>query len=206
MATILVITASPRGDRSVYRTLTSLFADLWAQKHPEDTILLRDVGHHPVPHVTEPWIVGSFSTAEEQTPESKAAISVSDQLVDEFLSADRYIFGVPRFNFCVPSTFKAYIDQIIRPGRTFAMGPNGFEGLVKGKKALFITTSGGSYGLGSPTAAFNFLEPYLRAVFGFMGLVDLHFVSAENLNRGEDAARHAREMAENELRELAQTW
>ena len=86
------------------------------------------------------------------------------------------------------------------------MGPNGFEGLVKGKKALFITTSGGSYGLGSPTAAFNFLEPYLRAVFGFMGLVDLHFVSAENLNRGEDAARHAREMAENELRELAQTW
>ena len=206
MSTILVVTASPRGDLSVSRALTSIFADLWAQRHPQDTILLRDIGHHPVPHVTEPWIVGSTASPDDQTPESKAAIAVSDQLVDEFLSADRYIFGVPMFNFNVPSIFKAYIDQIVRPGRTYAMGLDGFEGLVKERKALFITTSGNSYAPGSPSAPLNFLEPYLRAVFGFIGLTDLQFVAAENLDRGDSAAKLSRERAEYALKELVETW
>ncbi len=61
VSTILVITASPRGDRSVSRDAYRPFRRLWAQNHPEDTILLRDVGHHPVPHVTEPWVVGAFA-------------------------------------------------------------------------------------------------------------------------------------------------
>jgi FMN-dependent NADH-azoreductase len=173
MSTMLVVTASPRGERSVSRALTSTFAELWARRHPEDRILLRDVGHHPVPHVTEPWVVGAFAPADAQTPESKAAMAVSDSLVDEFLSADRYIFGVPIFNFNVPSTFKAYIDQIVRPGRNFAVGPSGFEGLVKDRKALFITASGGSYGAVSPRSDLNLQEPYLRAIFGFIGLTEI---------------------------------
>jgi len=206
MSTILIITASPRGDRSVSRALTSTFAELWAQRHPKDMILLRDVGHHPVPHVTEPWVVGAFATPDAQTAESKAAIAVSDSLVEEFLSADRYVFGVPMYNFNVPSTFKAYIDQLVRPGKTFGVGPTGYEGLVKNKKALFITSSGGSYTHGSATAALNFQEPYLRAIFGFIGLTDLHFIVADNLNQGDDAARQSREKAENALKELAAAW
>jgi FMN-dependent NADH-azoreductase len=206
MSTILVVTASPRGERSVSRALASTFADLWAEKHPEDKILLRDVGHHPVPHVTEPWVVGSFAPPDAQTAESRAAIAVSDSLVEEFLSADRYVFGVPMYNFNVPSTFKAYIDQLVRPGKTFGVGPGGYEGLVKNKKALFITASGGSYAPGSAAAALNFQEPYLRAIFGFMGLTDLQFVTAENLNQGENAAKQSRERAENALKELAAVW
>jgi FMN-dependent NADH-azoreductase len=206
MSTILVITASPRGERSVSRTLTNVFAEAWAQNHPEDTILLRDIGHHPVPHVTEPWVAGAFAPADAQTPESKAAIAVSDQLLGEFLSADRYIFGVPMYNFNIPSTFKAYIDQIVRAGKTFAVGPNGYEGLVKDKKALFITSSGGAYLPNTPMAAYNFQEPYLRVIFGFIGVTDVQFVAADSLNMGEDAARHSREKAENALKELAATW
>ena len=206
MPKVLVITASPRGERSVSRALTTTFAQLWAQKHPEDTVLLRDVGHHPVPHVTEPWVVGAFAPAEAQTPESKAAIAVSDQLVEEFLSVDRYIFGMPMYNLSVPSTFKAYIDQIIRAGKTFAVGPNGYEGLVKGKKALFITTSGGAYLPGTPMAAYNFEEPYLRAIFGFIGITEVHYITADSTNMGEDASKFSREKAELALRELAVTW
>ncbi len=206
MPTLLVVTASPRGDRSVSRTLTSAFLELWAERHPGDRILLRDVGHHPVPHVTEPWVVGAFAPMDEQTPESKAAIAVSDSLVEEFLSADRYVFGVPMYNFNVPSTFKAYIDQLVRPGKTFGVGPKGPEGLVTGRKALFITSSGGAYLPGSATAALNFQEPYLRTIFGFMGVTDLQFVAADGLNRGEGAARQSRERAERELRELAARW
>ena len=206
MSTLLIVTASPRGDRSVSRALTSTFAEQWAQKHPGDMILLRDVGHHPVPHVTEPWVVGAFATPDAQTAESKAAIAVSDALVEEFLAADRYVFGVPMYNFNVPSTFKAYIDQIVRPGRTFGVGPAGYEGLVKNKKGLFITSSGGSYTPGSASAAMNFQEPYLRAIFGFMGLTDLQFVMADNLNRGDDAAAQSKERTENALKELAGSW
>ena len=206
MSTILVITASPRGERSVSRALTTRFAHQLAAHHPQDTILLRDIGHHPVPHVTEPWIVGAFAPADAQTPESKTAITVSDQLVEEFLAADRFVLGVPMYNFNIPSTFKAYIDQIVRAGKTFAVGPNGYEGLVKNKKALFITSSGGAFPPGSPMAAFNFQEPYLRAVFGFIGVTDVQFVVADNLNQGDDAAKQSREKAENALKELAGSW
>ncbi len=206
MSTTLILTASPRGDRSVSRSLTTGFAQLLAKHHPQDTILLRDIGHHPVPHVTEPWVVGAFAPADAQTPESKAAIAVSDQLVEEFLSADRYVFGVPMYNFNIPSTFKAYIDQIVRAGKTFAVGPNGYEGLVKDKKALFITCSGGAYVAGTPMAAYNFQEPYLRVIFGFIGVTELQFITADSMNQGEDAAKHSREKAENALKELAAAW
>lgn len=206
MSKILVITASPRGERSVSRALTTKFAQLWAQHHPQDTLLLRDIGHHPVPHVTEPWIVGSFAPPDAQTPESKAAIAVSDQLLEEFLGVDRYIFGIPMYNFNIPSTFKAYIDQVVRAGKTFAVGPNGFEGLVKNKKALFILCSGGSYPPGSPMAAYNFQEPYLRHIFAYMGITDVRFVTADGVNLGEDTAKASRQKVENALTELATTW
>jgi len=159
-----------------------------------------------VPQVTEPWIVGAFAPPADQTPESKAAIAVSDQLVEEFLGCDRFIFGVPMFNFNIPSGLKAYIDQIVRPGKTFAVGPNGFEGLVKDKKALFILTSGGSYPGGTPASAINFQEPYLRTIFGFIGVTDVRFVTADNMNKGDEPAKLSRERAETALKDLASTW
>jgi FMN-dependent NADH-azoreductase len=110
------------------------------------------------------------------------------------------------YNFGVPSVMKAYIDQIVRPGRTFAIGPKGFEGLVKDKKALFITASGGAYGAGSPSASMGLLDPYLRTIFRFIGITEVHFVAAESLHRGEDAARQSRERCEYELREMAASW
>jgi FMN-dependent NADH-azoreductase len=205
MSKTLLVTASPRGERSVSRALSTHFAQLWAQHHPQETVLLRDLGHHPVPHVTEAWVVGAFAPADAQSPESKAALAVSDQLVDEFLGCDRYVFGVPMYNFNIPSTFKAYIDQIVRAGRTFAVGPNGYEGLVKNKKALFILSSGGAY-QGVQMASLNFQEPYLRTIFGFMGVTDVTFVTADSMNMGDDAAKLSRQKAENELKELAASW
>ena len=139
-------------------------------------------------------------------PNRTRAIAVSDRLIDEFLAADRYVFGVPMHNFNVPSTFKAYIDQIVRAGKTFAGGPNGYEGLVKDKRALFITTSGGIFTPGTPMAAFNFQEPCLRAVFAFIGVTNVRFVTAEGMNQGVDTAAKARAKAERALDDLAITW
>lgn len=92
--------------------MTREFVEQWKQAHPADTVTYRDIGRNPIPHVDEPWIAAAFSPPEQHTPERQEAIRLSDRLVDELLTADIYIMGVPMYNFSVPSSFKAYIDQI----------------------------------------------------------------------------------------------
>lgn len=206
MSKILVVHSSPRQERSVSRKLTNDFVQQWLKQHPEAKVVTRDVARQPVPPVTEAWIIGAFAPADTLTPDAKAAIDISNELVDELQSADRYVFAVPMYNFNVPSTFKAYIDQIVRVGRTFSVGANGYQGLLKDKKALFITSSGGSFPAGSPYAAYNFQEPYLRAVAAFLGITDVQFVVADNLARGDDAAQTSVTKAESALKELVTSW
>ncbi len=185
MVSILHIDSSPRGERSHSRELSKEFVSGWKAAHPEDAIAYRDLGHHPVPHVNEAWIAAAFSPPETHTPELAEAIRISDELVDEFLAADRYVFGVPMYNFNIPSTFKAYIDQIVRINRTVAVEAQGFKGLVEGKKAVIITARGGDFRATSPAAAYDFQEPYLRTIFGFIGLTDIQFINANSLNEGD---------------------
>jgi FMN-dependent NADH-azoreductase len=206
MSKILVVHSSPRQERSVSRKLTNDFVQQWLKQHPEAKVVTRDVARQPVPHVSEDWIIGAFSPADTLTPDAKAAIDISNELVDELFSADRYVFAVPMYNFNVPSTFKAYLDQIVRVGRTFSVGANGYQGLLKDKKALFVTSSGGSFPAGSPYAAYNFQEPYLRAVAAFLGITDVQFVVADGLARGDDAAKNSIAKAESALNELVTSW
>ncbi len=185
MVNILHIDSSPRGERSHSRELSKEFVSSWRAAHPEDAIAYRDIGRHPVPHVDEAWIAAAFSPPETHTPELTEALRISDELIDEFLAADRYVFGVPMYNLNIPSTFKAYIDQIVRANRTFAVDAQGFRGLVEGKKAVIITARGSDFSATSPAAAYDFQEPYLRAIFGFIGLTDIKFINANSLNEGD---------------------
>ncbi|QKQ72816.1 FMN-dependent NADH-azoreductase [Nostoc sp. TCL240-02] len=185
MVNILHIDSSPRGERSHSRELSKEFVSAWKAAHPEDAIAYRDLGRHPVPHVDEAWIAAAFSPPETHTPELTEAIRISDELIDEFLAADRYVFGVPMYNLNIPSTFKAYIDQIVRANRTFAVDAQGLRGLVEGKKAVIITARGSDFSPTSPYAAYDFQEPYLRAIFGFIGITDIQFINANSLNEGD---------------------
>lgn len=185
MVNILHIDSSPRGERSHSRELSKEFVSGWRAAHPEDAIAYRDIGHHTIPHVNEAWIAAAFSPPETHTPELTEALRISDELIDEFLAADRYVFGVPMYNFNIPSTFKAYIDQIVRANRTFAVDAQGLRGLVEGKKAVIITARGSDFSATSPFAAYDFQEPYLRAIFGFIGITDIQFINANSLNGGD---------------------
>jgi FMN-dependent NADH-azoreductase len=185
MAHLLHIDSSPRGERSRSRRFTREFVDTWKQAHPADTVTYRDIGHNPIPHLDEPWIAAAYTPAEQRTPELWDAIHLSDQLVDELLAADIYVIGVPMYNFSVPSTFKAYIDQIVRIGRTFEFAPENFENpykpLVLGKKMFIITARGSSgYGSGERYEMLNYQDPYLKTIFGFIGITDITFVHVEN--------------------------
>lgn len=198
MSHILHIDASPRGDRSVSRTLAKEFIESWKSVHPEDTITYRDLGHNPVPFITETWIAASFTPPDQHTPEMADAIHLSNQLVDELLAADRYVFSIPMYNFAIPANFKAYVDQILRAGRTFAVDANGYHGLVQDKQALLILAQGGTYPEGSPGYDYDLQTPYLKLILGFMGITDQQFVYADNLmDKGEGREKaivHARTM------------
>ncbi len=98
MTHILHIDSSPRGERSYSRTVSNDFIRAWKQAHPDGKVAYRDLGHHPVPHVDEPWIAAAFTPPEARTPELNQAIKLSDALVDEFLAADRYVCDISPVN------------------------------------------------------------------------------------------------------------
>lgn len=185
MAHLLHIDSSPRGDRSHSRRMTREFVEAWQQTHPHDTVTYRDVGRQPVPHVDEPWIVAAYTPEEQRTPELQEALQVSDRLIDELIAADILVVGSPMYNFSIPSTFKAYIDQIVRLGRTFAIdyenAEDPYKPLLHGKKMFVITARGASgFGPGERYGHMNHQDPYLRVAFGFIGITDITFIHVEN--------------------------
>ncbi|MDY7012577.1 MAG: FMN-dependent NADH-azoreductase [Cyanobacteriota bacterium] len=206
MPRILHLDSSPRAERSHSRTLTQTFIAAWKEAHPEDTVAYRDIGRNPVPHVDEAWVAAAFSPPEQRTPELAAAIALSDELIDEFVACDRYVFGIPMYNLNVPSVFKAYIDQIVRVGKTFTVTDKGYEGLMEGKKMLIITARGGTYPEGTPMAKFDCQEPYLRTIFGFIGIADIAFIHADNLNVGEAARRDSLAEAKDAIAQAVASW
>ncbi len=203
MSHILHVDASSRSERSVTRQLTREFLDLRRIEHPQEVVTYRDVGRFPVPHVTEAWIVGAFAPPEAHTHEAREAMAFSDLLIEELLGADRFVFGVPMYNFSVPSAFKAYVDQIVRVNKTI---DSSWQGLVRNKKALFITARGGSYAPESPIHPFDFQEPWLRTIFGFIGVSDVTFVHAQALNMGDEQRAAGMQEAKRQLADLAKTW
>ncbi|MUG98709.1 FMN-dependent NADH-azoreductase [Scytonema sp. UIC 10036] len=207
MAHLLHIDSSPRGERSHSRRMTREFVEQWKQVHPNDTVTYRDIGHNPVPYVDESWIAAAFTPPEQRTPELWEAIRISDQLVDEFLAADIYIVGVPMYNFSVPGTFKSYIDQIVRVGRTVAFEPNDssnvFKPLVLGKKMFIIEARGDSgFHPGGRYESMNHHDPYLVTVFGFMGITDITFVHVENDEYGGQKLAESIAKARTKIAEL----
>jgi FMN-dependent NADH-azoreductase len=206
MAHILHLDASSRGQRSHSRRLTQEFITSWKTAYPQDTVAYRDLGHNPVPIVDEPWIAAAFSQPETHTPELKAAIALSEALIDEFMLADRYVMGIPMYNFSIPAGFKAYIDQILRVGRTFAVSETGYQGLATGKKMLIITSRGGSYPAGTPMAQFDLQEPYLRTAFGLIGVTDITFIHADNLNSGDEARQRSLAQAQSAIQQAVASW
>ena len=207
MAHILHIDSSPRSERSHSRQLSKDFITVWKTAHPSDTVTYLDLGYYPVPHVDELWVAAAFTLPSARTPELEQAIKLSDSLVDEFLAADRYVFGIPMYNFSIPSTFKAYIDQIVRVNRTFSLDEQGYQGLVNGnKKMLIIMTSSGSYKPGSPTGDYNFHEPYLRTIFSFIGITDITFICADSLGLSNEARKQSLAFARTAIQEAVANW
>jgi FMN-dependent NADH-azoreductase len=206
MQTVLHIDSSPRGEPSVSRRFTRRFVNLWKMHHPSDRVIYRDLGRHPVPHINEAWISAAFTPPDARLTEQKNALNLSDMLIDELLTSDRYVFGIPMYNLNVPSTLKAYIDQVVRIHRTFTYVDGNYEGLVKSKKMLVITARGDHYSNSLSSLTDYFQEPYLRAIFKLIGITDITFLHIDNLASGREARAHAISSAKLKVRDLAERW
>ena len=189
MPTLLHIDSSPLYGRSVSRELTGAFVAQWKASHPDGTVIDRDLYSTSIPPINGEWVGAVYTPEEARTPQQKEALSLSDSLLAELEQADEYLFGVPMHNFGVPSVLKLWIDQISRVGKTFSYADGVPKGLIVGKKATFIIATGGIYDAQTQMASFNFVEPYLRSVFGFLGVTDATFLTTGGtaaLNYGQD--------------------
>ena len=181
MPTLLAIAASPRYDHSTSRKLAALFVEKWRAAHPHGQVIDRDLIRTHLPFVDAHWIGGAFTPPEQHSPESAAAIRISDDLVAELKSADHIVIGTPMYNFTVPAVLKAYIDHVVRVGVTVSSDN---VGLLTGKKATLILASGGDFSPGSPVERFNHAGPYLRHVLAWIGIKDVEIILANRARAG----------------------
>ncbi|MFZ1134900.1 MAG: NAD(P)H-dependent oxidoreductase [Candidatus Korobacteraceae bacterium] len=202
MNTLLVINSSPRTN-SVSRRLTRQAATQWKAVNPNGRIIERDLSDGSIPYLNESWIEAAYTLEAARSPAQHAVLALSDALIDEVLAADVILLGIPMHNFSVPATFKAWIDQIARAGKTFSYGDKGPKGLVPSdKQVIAILTRGGVYSGEDLQGAADFQVSYLRRVLGLIGLTDITFIHADRQGMGGHAAKLATDKAVQHLATL----
>jgi len=165
MSTLLRIDSSSRLQGSHSRALADHLQAQWLASHTGGKVILRDLVKTPIPHILDITIAGYYTPTDQHTPELRAAVALSDELIAELLSADTLLFSIPLYNFSIPSALKAYIDHTVRIGQTFGHDEKtGLFGLVEGKKAYVTASYGASGYVGGSLASYNFLEPYYEGV------------------------------------------
>lgn len=205
---VLHINSSARLEGSVSRMLSGYFVQALRRRKPDIEVLHLDAAKDPPPHVDALFTKAMYTPVELRTPEMVESLQISDRLCRLLLGSDALVFGVPMYNFSVPSAFKAFIDNVVRVGVTFLPTPEGsYIGMLTQQKVVFITTRGADYRPGEPMAAYDTLTPLLRNAFGFMGVEEPHFVDAQPLQFASPQAREdALAAARRELEELADEW
>jgi FMN-dependent NADH-azoreductase len=178
---ILIVESSPRGTESASRQLTRKVRERLEVRYPKAKVIVRDLVKDRLPHLDQPTLK-AISTKDSVEAESlKEAASLSDQLVDELMASDLLVIACPMWNFGIPSSLKAWIDHVVRAGKTFNYAGVGVEGLAKGKRAILVLASGGVFSEG-PWRSWDTVEPYLRQILGFIGIEDVQTVRAEGMN------------------------
>jgi FMN-dependent NADH-azoreductase len=183
---VLEISASGRRHDSTSRMLTAELIAALESHYDTIAVARRDLADN-VPFVNDAWIAANFTPEENRSKEQRDTLAYSDALVSELRDADVVVMGVPVYNFSIPAVLKAWIDMISRARLTFRYSENGPVGLLQGKKAYIVVASGG-VPVGSD---YDFATPYLRHALAFIGITDIEFVAAEQLNSKRDESLDA---------------
>jgi len=198
---LLHIDSSILGQGSVSRTLSAEVVAALRASDPGVEVTYRDLSANPLAHLTSAHLGLQQGAATD--PALQQDVAAGKSALDEFLAADIVVVGAPMYNFGIPSQLKAWIDRLAVAGKTFRYTEAGPQGLCGGKKVIVASSRGGVFSAGTPTAAFDFQETYLRALFGFLGITDVNFVRAEGVAMGPQARTKAIDSAKGEASRLA---
>ena len=190
MKNILLILGSPRDRASYSHQIGRRIVDDLKSHYPSAKVVVRNLAKEPLPDVGEAFVTGRVLAQDKRSAAEAEALALSDVLVAELMAADVLVLATPMHNFGISAAVKAWIDQIVRPGVTFSYSDKGPIGLVKDKKAVLVLARGGIYAEG-PMKQYDFQEPYLRTVLGFIGITDIDVVRIEGVALGDDAVRNA---------------
>jgi FMN-dependent NADH-azoreductase len=167
--------------------LSDYFVEQWREQHPADEITVRDLAANPIP-VLDGELVGALRPSDAPlTPRQQEALALSDELIAELQAHDVIVINAPMYNFNIPTQLKNYFDLVARAGVTFRYTEAGPEGLVKGKRAVVLTSRGGIH----KDTATDLVAPYLTVFLGFIGITDVNFVFAEGIAYGPEVATKA---------------
>lgn len=184
---ILQINASARSEGAQSTRLANEISERLRRNHPDASFEVRDLASNPLPILDAPSLQALFTDPAARNAEQSARVAVDDAVIEQVKSADVIVLGVPMYNFGIPVQLKAWLDAITRAKVTFQYTENGPEGLLKGKKVYLALARGGRY-RNTPNDS---QVPYLTTILGFLGMTDLHFIYAEGLAMGEEAAAQA---------------
>lgn len=215
MTRILHIDSSSRPGRSDQkqhgshtRRLTAQFVQNWLAKRPDTEIIYRDVGANPPQPTTGDWVHAAFTHPNDREAWMHAALCESDQLVDELLSADIIVAGVPMYNFGMPAQMKAWVDNIVRVGRTFGFdrtrGDIPYWPMVSGNKSIVALSARGDYGYGPDgrIAHLNFVEGGLFTPLQYIGITDQFGAAVEYDEFADERTQASIKEAEEKVVEL----
>jgi FMN-dependent NADH-azoreductase len=181
---LLHIDSSVLGPHSVSRQVSAAIVDRLRQATPGLAVIYRDLTSVPLAHLTGSHLAASQGAVPEAA--LLQDLAAGQAVLEEFLAADVVVLGAPMYNFTIPSQLKAWIDRILVAGKTFKYSAAGAEGLAGNKRVIIAISRGGFYGPGTPAAVGEHLETYLRWVFGFIGVQNPEFISADGIQVGPE--------------------
>jgi FMN-dependent NADH-azoreductase len=181
---LLHIDSSVLGPHSVSRQVSAAIVDRLRKASPDLDVVYRDLSSTPLAHLSGLHLAAAQGAAADTTLQQDLA--AGQAVLEEFLAADIVVLGAPMYNFTIPSQLKAWIDRILVAGKTFKYGAQGPEGLAGNKRMIVAISRGGFYGAGTPAAVGEHLETYLRWVFGFIGVANPEFISADGIQMGPE--------------------
>jgi FMN-dependent NADH-azoreductase len=181
---LLHIDSSVLGPHSVSRQVSAAVVDRLRQATPGLDVSYRDLTLTPLAHLSGPHLAAGQGAVPEASLQPD--IAAGQAVLEEFLAADIVVLGAPMYNFTIPSQLKAWIDRILVAGKTFKYSAQGVEGLAGNKRVIVAISRGGFYGAGTPAAVGEHLETYLRWVFGFIGVTNPEFISADGIQVGPE--------------------
>lgn len=190
MTTVLFVKANNRpANQAVSVKLYEAFLASYKESHPNDTVVELDLYKEELPYIGVDMINGTFKASRglDLTAEEAKAVAVADKYLDQFLAADKVVFGFPLWNLTIPAVLHTYIDYLNRAGKTFKYTPEGPVGLIGNKKIALLNASGGVYSEG-PKAEMEMAVKYVASMMSFFGVKDMEKVVIEGHNQFPDQA------------------